>query len=490
NVKALAFRNPFYPDEVVPFAHTVPGHCRGNLCNPAPEWTYTRRPAGAPPGPDTLWFDSCGPAGCSVVWSDTMAAPGRYINQEANNGMFGIGPFRLPADDTVGIVLAIMGAPDSTSLEAYVANTIDFYMKFYLGPSAAPPVRVVASQVEGLNAFGGDEAQITLFLNDTLETHVDPFLLDFANKMETAGPGTREYRLRELNPGLVDRIRERAYDNVGRLFIFKSCDGGRTFTADSDCRGDPAQDITGQSIGVGWRAYAELSRTESGFPNIFRDANVLAGRSYLYVLAAETRGANFAIVDSVDVDGDGALDGIGAAELDIAPAILNPLTASTSDPNGAAVCVPAGIQAGSRAATFAVSQTGGGPTSLAFRVQRAGDVKGGEYRAVFGNRLTVTRQFNEDGELLSTEVEVAHTVDAVRDPGGAGETLLDGHVISAQTFSTTSPAGVALNGPAELVSRETQGGVTTEVLELAALGFVLLDTNGNQPLLASTVLEA
>src|SRR5690606_19521901 len=147
-----------------------------------------------------------------------MAAPGRYLNQYANNGMWGIGPFRLAADDTVGLVLAIAAAPDSASLEAYVANTIDFYMKFYLGPTAAPPVRVVATQVTGHDDFGPNAAQVTLFLNDTLETHVDPFLLDFANKLESAGPGTAEYRLRELNPGLVDRIRERALDNVARLF--------------------------------------------------------------------------------------------------------------------------------------------------------------------------------------------------------------------------------------------------------------------------------
>src|SRR5690606_27222917 len=65
--------------------------------------------------------------------------------------------------------------------------------------------------------------------------------------------------------------------------------------------------------------------------------------------------------------------------------------------------------------------------------------------------------------------------------------LLDGHVLAAQTFTSTDPAGVSLNGPAELVSRETQGGVTTEVLVLDGLGFVLLDAG--RPILASTVLE-
>jgi len=486
-VKAIAFRNPFYPDEFVPFAHTVPGHCRGSLCNPAPEWTYTRRPLSAPPGPDTLWFDNCGPAGCSAVWSDTMAAPGRYLNQYANNGMWGIGPFRLAADDTVGLVLAIAAAPDSASLEAYVANTIDFYMKFYLGPTAAPPVRVVATQVTGHDDFGPNAAQVTLFLNDTLETHVDPFLLDFANKLESAGPGTAEYRLRELNPGLVDRIRERALDNVARLFVFKSCDGGRTFTADSDCRGDPARDLTGQPIGVGWRAYAELARTESGFPNVFTDGNVIAGRSYLYVLVGETRGANFAIVDSVDTDGDGVFDALGPTQLDIAPSIMNSLTTSTSDPNVVAVYVPAGVQAGSRTPTFTVSQAGDGPISVGFGVQRAGDVRGGQYRAVFGNRFTVTRQYDAEGVLRSTQVEVAHVVDAIRDPGGPGEALLDDHVLAAQTFTNTDPAGVSLNGSTELVSRETQGDLTTEVLVMDGLGFVLLDSS--RPILASTVLE-
>lgn len=481
------FRNPMWPDQKFPFAHTVPGHsshgAAGALVgsNPAPEWRYTRRPLSAPEGPDTLFFDNCGPRGCSDVWSDTMAAPGHFINQEANNGMFGMGPFRLAANDTVGLLMAIIGAPDSAALESYVANAIDFYMKFYLGPEAAPPVAVVGAQVEGVNAVGPDAAVVNLYLNDVLEEHVDPFLSDFANKLAAASEGTREFRLRQLNPDLVERIRARAEDNIERILLFKSCDGGRTFTSDADCLPDPARDLAGRNIGPGWQAYAELTPTEDGFPNVFTDANVVAGRSYLYVFTPETRGGTFAIADSVDTDGDGAFDLIGPTELNIAPKILSPLSTSTSEPNVISVYVPVSQAAGASLASFEVTSQGTAATRP-LTVSRAGTVTGGQFQALFANRFTVVTRTAGDS-ILSTRVIVEDVVDALD-----GEAEIDGVVLEADTFFTVSPSGVAVSGAATSTTSTTAGQVTTTTRLYDGLGFVLLNAAG-EPRLVSTVLD-
>lgn len=495
------FWNPLFPDQRVPFAHTVPGHSSHGAAgqavgsNPAPEWSYSRRPESAPAGPDTLWFDNCGPRGCSVVWSDTMAAPGRYINQEANNGMFSIGPFRLAAGDTVGLVMAIIGAPDSAALESYVANAIDFYMGFYRGPEGPPTTRIVGTSVTGTDAFGVNPAAVTLFFDDVLEDHVDPFLLDFAESIENAAEGTAEFRLRQLNPDLVEDIRARAQDNVARMLLFKSCDGGSTFTSDADCDPDPAVDISGRPIGAGWQAYAEFTPSADGrFPNTFSDPNVLAGRSYLYVITAESRGARFIVVDSVDTTGDGVFDRLAPDTLFIAPQILNPLASSTSEPNVVSVYVPASAQAGGRAVSFTITPApegltsffAGGEPRLPLSVSTAGTVADGEFQALIVNRVEVTeRRVVGTDSILSVRVVAADVGDVLL-PGGGTQ---DDFVFESDTLVTTNPSGVSIAGEPDEVTSTVQGQVRTRTLVFDGLALVLVNTATGEPLLVSTVFQ-
>ncbi|UCC49415.1 MAG: hypothetical protein JSV41_04380, partial [Gemmatimonadota bacterium] len=238
------FRNPNFPQQPTPHAFWVPG-----------TWDYTANGIGEP---DTLFVQTCyGPPGtgrenrsdaCVVTWADTMPVGElgnpAYNNQEGNCAWFSVGPFQLAAGDTTALVIATVAGPDSASFEAEVNNVIDLYMNFYLSPEAPPKVTVVGTEVTVEDpALGRGRGEVALFWDDASDDFVDPFLEDFADKLAAAAAGDLA-RIKALNPDLESRIRERARDNLEQILIFKSCDGGSTFTINDqqegvlDCDGD------------------------------------------------------------------------------------------------------------------------------------------------------------------------------------------------------------------------------------------------------------
>lgn len=433
---------------------------------------------------DTLSLESCGGAtgsafvtmanGCIATYADTM--PGKQNNRVGNiGGVIAAGPIQLAAGDTATFMFAFVTEHLQAPFEAAINNAIDFYQSFFFGPEPPVVTDIVSSEV----AVGGDLSVVNLFFSDAPERWVDPFLLDFATKVTSAAPGTELFRLRTLNPTFVSQINARAADNLQEIEVFKSCDGGATFTGDADCTPDPAVDEVGNNVGVGWRAYRILRRADfagGDIPNVFQDLNVTGGQTLLYVMVGKTRGGVFAVSDSLDTNADGVFDAIGGRNFTAAPQLINSLSRSASDPNVVSVYVPFSNQAGSTNTQFALTGQQGGAT-VPFGLQPTGTVVPGTYRAVFGNNIRIIEVHSSvvPESVISSTVKLE---DSVR-TGAATSARFD-TVIGV----STAPQGVPFAGTP---TRTTNGDTTFYAFSTGALGFMLVNGSGT-PLFVSTTL--
>jgi hypothetical protein len=401
---------------------------------------------------DTLSLESCGGAtgsafvtavnGCIATYADTM--PGKQNNRTGNiGGSITAGPIRLAAGDTATFMFAFLTEPDSARFESSINSAIDFYQSFFFGPEAPVLTDIVSSEVTA----GGDASIVNLFFTDAPERWRDPFLLDFASKVTNAPAGTELARLRNLNPGLVAQVQARAADNLQEMQIYKSCNGGATFstsfTGSTACQPAPARDEAGNNVGVGWRAYRILRRSDfagGDIPNVFQDLNVTGGHTYLYVMVSKSRGGDFQVRDSLDTNADGVFDAVGGRVFSVAPQLLNSLSRSASDPNVISVYVPFSNQAGSTAAMASfTAQTGGATVPLTVRF--AGTVVPGTYRAAFGNYIRSTEFRNAADTTLvdSTLIQLEDRVTTA-----AGTALATAYDVV--TGKSTAPRGVPFAG--------------------------------------------
>jgi hypothetical protein len=339
-----------------------------NYCVPG-DWTYANRPPSAPAGPDTLFLDDCNPTTntLTALWSDTL--PDRSINWAFNNTWSGAGPFPLAAGDTTGFVFAIITAPDSVQFMQLLKDSYDFYLDFYLGPGTPVPPRIRFAAVDsGIAGIG--ETRVRLFLDYTAAFEADKSIPNTVNKLRTAAPGTELGRLVALNPWLPDSVAQKAVAIVDTFFIFKSCNGGQTFTATATrgvCPADRAEDATGKTIGTGWQAYATLVRDANGnFPSTFTDAQVTGGQRYLYTLVAHRPALTFTVIDSGVVGGDTTLI---TREYTVLQAASSALSTNRNAPNVVEIYVPVSAQAGSRSSQVAVTPLG--PTPMSYHIAGA-----------------------------------------------------------------------------------------------------------------------
>ncbi len=234
---------------------------------------------------------------CSVAWSDTL--PGGFGNVYANRGaVTGVGPISMAAGDTVEWVFAVVHANDQAGIEADIAKAIDHYQAFFLGPEKAPEPTITSVEVqeggENASADGYPQAAIALYFDDTSEQWEDPFLSKFLVDMLAADPESDLGKIRILNPFLEDTLRALIPNNVAAIHVFKSCDGGGTFTNDATCFAAPA---TGGVFGdLGWLPWTTLEPDAAGaFGNVVSDNGIFGGRSFLYSLVTETRGLTVAV---------------------------------------------------------------------------------------------------------------------------------------------------------------------------------------------------
>jgi hypothetical protein len=377
-----------------------------------------------------------------------------------------------------------------------------------------------------------EQAQVTLVWDDALEEWTDPFLVKFADDLEAAAGGPAQL-LRDANPGIVDRLRERAEQNVARLLIYRSCDGGGTFDGDGDCVSDPTLDERGGSVEPGWEAFAIFEPDQDGnFPNSYTDGQVTPGVTYLYSIIAESWGFEEivitdenarvdTIVNAVDPADTTFLFTCGAAPCEtdtlvVAPPLFTPLSRSAGDPNVASIYVPVSVASGGSAAATnfeersevvfgrtVVSRDLDGRSTMPFDVRlTAGAIRENTYDVYFGNFAEVVETWDaatEELELLSTEVtleDVAYTV--------VGETGTEATVnaLSSLTFARTDNIGVTLAG-LTLEDETEDGGIVTRTystgvpadaeldpdLRSATVLVLVEQTEGSTPLLVSANLE-
>lgn len=429
---------------------------------------------------DTLTIHSClgeefgGPpgGGCSEPWSDTL--PGRLNNGASNfGGWIGAGPFPLAAGDTTKFTMAYVTGPSRASIESNVRNALGFYQRSFLGPKAPAPPNVVSVSTRPGDRGRPQGARVQLFIDDAIEDFEDVFLNLQANQFE----GTQ---LAEDNPFLLDTIRAVAGNNVKAIHVFKSCTDGETFTADNDCLGDPAEDLQGEDVALGWQPFATLEPDDDGrFPNVFTDNAVTPGKTYLYSFIAETHGLEGLNVVARNDAGEPI-----PQTLDLAPPLFNPLSTNTGDQSVISVYVPASRQAGGRSADVTFTEedpetpTEFHDVEVSLTGTIPSDLEGN--RLIFGDSVVVT-EVEQDGSV-NTTVRLHRTV--TTSPDGAS---LERTVVDTREFTTGDPAGVDVNGGETTVTEE--GGATvTETVYADELTMLALGPTG-APLFTSSILD-
>ena len=456
----FTFRDPTWPLRSGRFPRFAPG---------ADVWDFDKDGVA-----DTIYFDTCDEIvnnannvargrtpKCVSTWSDSVA--GGMINNWGNvGGAITAGPFALKAGDTTAFIFAFNGAPDSISIEAATNNAIEAYLNFWTGPTGPPNPTVVATNI---TRDVNNDPTVQITYTDAPEVWVDPFLLKYAADLETS-TAPDQIRLRNLNPTLVADIRARAASgrNFKTLYVYKSCNGGTTWTADADCIGDPAQDAAGNRIGNGWRPYRIIQADSLGsVTNLFQDANVTAGRTYLYSFISQSRGFTTTVLDST---GTGATRRLISRTLVVADSILNPV--NTSGPNTANVYVPISLPAGTSAVSSTVER-GGVPSTLPVTVVLSQAARGGTYTGTFGNRFILSEVTNlETGAVTSTVQVQTFYPTASRANGSA---ITGGAIAATQTF--TSSARLGVSGLTRSGDTTTTATTRTIVDTLSGLGFLL-----------------
>jgi hypothetical protein len=381
---------------------------------------------------DTLFLDMCkSPAGCSGIFSDTTVngKMGAYSNV---GGVMGVGPLHLAPGDSISFVFALMSGVDSASLRSEISAAIDNYMNFYLGPEAPPKSRVVATEARPAEAGG----QVSFYWDEAAETFTDPFLRKQYNDLLAADTLSPLGRLRLLNPRLDDTLAYLSTHNLARLHIFKSCDGGGSWTDDPDCLGDPA--LGGIFQGVGWQPYATFNYDTqsgvSGIPNSFTDRNVTNGLRYTYNIVGESRGANLVVLNGDTYAFQGGIyvctSNCRTEVLSLAPVLLNALSGSTSDPNVARVYLPISSQAGAlRSRATVVDSAGPIASQRLILAVTADSIGAADYQVGFG----------VGGRAVKLTYHTGNRTDSVRTTvtllGGAAPVVLTGRNAGGYTVN-------------------------------------------------------
>jgi len=431
---------------------------------------------------DTLFFDSCHLEGCAKTFSDTMPGTTRYTNRGTNvgGGTF-VGPFKLRAGDTTSFIYAILGSPDSASFERTVNAATRAYTTFFLVPK--PPPAPVVTRVTTVPALLGAPQVVINFTDPSAS--VNQFLRNISSGLRREAT-SEERILNRLNPTLADSIDARARDQLEEILVFKSCDGGSTFTGDADCDGDPLVGEAGQSVGLGFQPYAIIRRNAAGlFPTTFTDNNVIGGRTYLYSFVSRSRGFRTAIRDSV---------GTGTSRREVARDSVFVDSAVTnlrrSGSSVAIVYVPVSLPAGSQVALAQFTNQVGNST-IPILARFGQNVQGGTFRLEFGNLFTIREAVATSG-ARGRRTEVTREVVAPNARTASGEFFTNvqrepalrfvsdsivSFVGSNRTTTTTSSGGSTL-------TTADDSTITTTVI--TGTGFVAL--LNNRPLFVSTQL--
>ncbi|HET7457121.1 MAG TPA: hypothetical protein VFJ74_05680 [Gemmatimonadaceae bacterium] len=448
------FRNYDFPNRTGKFNAFVPG---GN-------WDYNHDGV-----LDTLHYDSCDQSinnqlnkakgedtHCVSTWSDSL--PGGFVNSLGNvGGVISAGPFKLKAGDTTEFVFAFVGAPDSLGLEAITKSATDFYLNFYQGPTA-PPSPEVLTTVVGTTKKGKPYVDITI--SDTASHWVDPYLTKFIGDLQVL---PQYSNIIALNPNLIADLTARASNNFQQVLVFKSCDGGVTFTVPgNNCRPAPLVTSGGSAIGNGYRPYAVIRANADGSlpTQVFHDEEVSPGRTYLYSFVSQSRGFSVSVLDK-DADGNTI-----ATTLTVADSLVGAV--ATSGPSTKTVYIPISYASGAQQASATVSRSGSIST-FPLTVNLTPSAKTGNYTVDFANKFVVVTTHYASNNTDTTVVTVSDTLPAAQ--VGADTNLVTS--INTTTYTTAGkiglPSGVGTTTTEVLPNGNT---VTTTVIE--EFGYIVL----------------
>ena len=486
-------------------------------------WRYSTRPSSAPTtGSDTLWFDTCNPIinACVPHWRDTL--PDRSINFTRNATWVGAGPFRLAADSSASLVLGIIAAPDSTSVEQFINQTIALYQSFYVAPSPPPAPRVVSARVVGGSTR---VTTIRILLDNRTVGWTDPFLVQLSERYRTAAATTVEGRLQRVNRlgplgrTISDTLAILATRNVQQILVYKSCDNGRNFTTSTSptlCTRDVIRDTLGVERGPA--AY----RTMNADSINFSDGTVLAGQTYYYAFVPVSRGVRLQLRDSLSATNQRGFD-----TLLVAPTSSLPSVASA--PNIAVVYVPASQQAGSVPSRVQITKETG-PRTLDRHPAAAFDTTWNglavtpfdsipteqRYKLIIGDTVLVHR-YARTGVLDSTVVIARRSVVTGYTAGPIGTKTVTSAIsqpkrvrLDTLRFLNTKPTGVPIvatgtfavtGAPVVLAGGSTRttttvtGGscvtvpfVTATVIPPIGVAVIVSETAGDLPVIVSSNL--
>ena len=403
----------------VKFSKFVPGTTT-NPANGRPfgKWDYNHDGV-----QDTIAVPGCGSLGCAGVYSDSIA--GGWRNEYGNVlGTVSAGPFKLKANDTTQFLFAFSWSPDSVSTRKTIEGLTEAYRTNYAGPQpiAYPQVKAGLSYtIESAELLDSITVGAATTIGSRLTVRypqispVDPFMIGLVNKVRAdsiAGDvGTR--RLLRLNPGLLDSLRARANDNLALVYVFKSCDGGVTFTNTTGnaatCTSAPIRVIDAAQPAFSWRPVATVAYV-NGVPQTPNYSEALqAGRTYTYSFVTRTRGfsdANFRIVDSVA--------GRGLVITNVQDALGFPLDTinsafATSGPASLSIYAPITNAAGRQFARVDTATLIGKATQPVLVQAVSNDVTG-TTRLVFANQFIIRKTVDTVTRATNTTVSARYVL--------------------------------------------------------------------------------
>ncbi len=401
-----------YPT-VPAFNKFVPGSTTNpNTGQPYGKWDYNNDGV-----QDTIFVPGCGRSGCAEVYSDTIAGGFRTVVGNILN-MSTAGPFKLKANDTTQFLWAFAFAQDSLQARQQIEGLTNSYLTNYAGPQPFPfpavavgrTYTIASAELVDSTSFGVADVALgtTITIRLPQINPIDRFMVGLVNKAraDSASGVAAVRRILRLNPGLLDRLSARANDNLASVVIFKSCNGGNTYTTTTGnagtCTDAPTRTIDTGTNAFPWRPWSTVLYS-NGVPATGVIAEeVQAGRSYLYSFVTRSRGfSDFRIVDStaagfVVTDVQNTLgfpaDTINSALASSGPAVIN-------------VYAPITNVAGRSFASVDTSTLSGNATQSLFFGAISNDVSG-TTRLVYGNQFIVRKTIDTVTNATTTTVNV------------------------------------------------------------------------------------
>ena len=475
--------------EIARFNRFVPGATTQptgpNAGQPYGSWDYNNDGV-----QDTIFVPGCGRFGCSTPFADTMANGSRAFAGNIGN-VVTAGPFALGAGDTTQFIWVFQMSPDSLSFEATLNNVIGTYLTNYAGASAIPAPTFTANDVNITTSTlrdstdGLEFAQVRIRIPQP-PTGEDAFIRSVYDRMvrDSATPTLR--RLLNLNPGLLDRVFDRARNNFAEMLVFFSCNQGATFSTGTGCTPDRALNPDGSEINstFGWQPFLRIP-VDSASGRLSQTSilhTVPPGRRYLYTFVTRTRGLiDIPVIDTVD--GRLAATDLGAALFVDADTINSPLF--RSGPNTVDVYASISLPAGRRYATLDTATIAGGSSQAINPFIRTAGING-TFERVYGNRFIITEQIDTvANQTVSTQVNVQRVYDdAVPAAGGSARSEYVGF---DQTYQGPNALFATANGQiATFVNRDRLGAtgnvVTFRDTITTSLGYLLARAGGGAPL--------